>query len=88
MKENTTNNSSKPYTAKQGRLRITVFENVSDAGEVSFATYIRRPYLSGQGWKDGAFSEEDLDDLDKAKKLVRQYIAKRKKEIGPSQLAA
>lgn len=88
MKENTKNNSSKPFTAKQGRLRITVFENVTDAGTVTFATYIRRPYLSTQGWKDGAFSEEDLDDLVNAKKLALQYIAKRKKEIGPSQLAA
>jgi hypothetical protein len=88
MTKNTTNNSSKPYTAKLGRLRITVFENVSDAGQVTFATYIRRPYLSGQGWKDGAFSEEDLDDLVKARKQALQYIANRKKEIGPSQLAA
>lgn len=87
MTQNTTN-SNKPFTAKQGRLRITVFENVNDEGTVSWATYIRRPYKSGDEWKDGAFSEEDLDDLQKAQKKARDYIATRKKAIGPSQLAA
>lgn len=88
MKENTNNNSNKPFTAKQGRLRITVFENVSDKGKVSWATYIRRPYKSGQEWKDGAFYEEDLDDLLKARNKAQAHIATRKEAIGPSQLAA
>jgi len=88
MKKNTNNNSNKPFTTKQGRLRITVFENISDKGRVSWSTYIRRPYQSQNGWKDGAFSEEDLDDLRKARQKALQYIAARKKAIGPSQLAA
>jgi len=64
-----TKNANGPFYKKtHARLRISVFENVSEKdAKIRFSTYIQRTYKNANGeWKLGAFSEEDLDDLPKA----------------------
>ncbi|MEQ8212223.1 MAG: hypothetical protein RH917_20655 [Lacipirellulaceae bacterium] len=77
------------YRTRLGRLQISVFENLSQDGSIYFSTYIQRNYKAGDGtWKTGAFSEEDLDDLNKAGEIAREKIELKKASYSKQQLAA
>lgn len=81
------NASNKPFSKRHGRLHISVFENTNKDGEVYFSTYILRRFKNGDDqWKDGPLSERDLEDLDYAKQIATEYIAKRKQEGQASHL--
>jgi hypothetical protein len=86
-----TKNANGPFYKKTlSRLRISVFENVSEKdNKIRFSTYIQRTYKAANGeWRLGAFSEEDLDDLPTAVKLAQEQIAERKARYSKEQLAA
>jgi hypothetical protein len=75
------------FKKRHGRLQVSVFEDLSEDGRIRFSTYIQRNYKSGDGhWKVGAFSEEDLDDLSKARELAQEQIKQRKTRYSKQQL--
>ena len=88
MATQTKNTKGPVYKARQGRLQISIFEDVSDDAKVRFSTYIQRQYKSGDVWKTGAFSEMDLDDLAKAREMAVKQIKELKARYSKQQLAA
>ena len=77
------------YKGREGRLQISIFEDVSDEGQIRFSTYIQRQYKNDKGeWKTGAFSEQDLDDLGKARDIAVKQIKEIKTRYSKQQLAA
>jgi hypothetical protein len=89
MASQTKNTKGPVYKARQGRLQISIFEDVSDDAQVRFSTYIQRQYKNGDGqWKTGAFSEMDLDDLAKAREMAVKQIKELKTRYSKQQLAA
>jgi hypothetical protein len=83
------NTNGPVYKARQGRLQISIFEDVSEDGQIRFSTYIQRQYKTDKGeWKTGAFSEMDLDDLAKAREMATKQIKELKARHSKQQLAA
>lgn len=88
MASQTKNTKGPVYKAREGRLQISIFEDVTDDAKVRFSTYIQRQYKSGDVWKTGAFSELDLDDLAKAREKAVKQIKELKARYSKQQLAA
>lgn len=87
MATQTKSTSGPIYKKRHGRLQVSVFEDLSEDGKIRFSTYIQRNYKNGDGhWKVGAFSEEDLDDLSKARDLALEQIKERKARYSKKQL--
>lgn len=87
MTTRTTSNNGPIYKKRHGRLQVSVFENLSDDGRIHFSTYIQRNYQNDAGeWKQGAFSEEDLDDLAIARQLAMEHIQQRRTLYSEQQL--
>lgn len=78
------------YANSYGRLRISVFENVSEKdGKIRFSTHIQRNYKDANGqWKTGGLSEEDLDNMPKAVEIAKEQIKERQASYSKQQLAA
>lgn len=80
---------SKPFSRRVGKLQVSIFTNLDEeTGIVSFSTYIKRSWFvkKRNEWVNIPFSEEDLDDLPKARELAMAYIANQKQKLSPQQL--